>query len=381
MNENKLNNSDRPFMAQALKLAACGLYTTYPNPAVGCVFVRNGKIIGQGYHHKAGQPHAEIMALKDANYDVKGATCYVTLEPCSHYGRTPPCAKTLANAGIARCVIATGDPNPKVSGRGIAILKEAGIKVTLSVLEDKARFLNRAFMKGITHKMPYVSLKSGMSTDAKTALADGQSKWITGEKSRSCVQNIRAKCDVIITGSGTVIADNPSLSVRYNELPKKARKILSLEDVRQPLKVILDSKERLVCSSFKLFSEGLNLWVTASKDGCLHEEIINEHITRLYVPLDETDHVSIKKVLEYLGEKSYRHVLVEAGSILSSAFVNQNLVDDFYFFIAPKILGKSAKSALSLNDPLCLDDSFKYKIKKVKKYGDDVMIHGVVKEY
>lgn len=381
MLENKFSKQDRLFMGEALSLARCGLYTTYPNPAVGCVFVRGGKIIGRGYHHKAGQPHAEIMALNDAKNDVKGATCYVTLEPCSHYGRTPPCAKRLVEAGISRCVIATGDPNPQVHGRGIEILKQASIEVCYPLCDDKARFLNRAFMKAITQKLPYVSLKIGMSTDAKTALANGQSKWITCQKSRAQVQKLRALCDVIITGSGTVISDNPLLNVRYDELPKKTRKVLPREELRQPLKVILDSHARLVPEHFQIFSKGQVLWVVgATTDEC-REEIVDEHVTKLYLSCDQDGHVNLRKVLEYLGQKDYRHVFVEAGSLLSSAFVKADLVDEFYFFIAPKLLGKSSRDALRLEEPLALDDCLKYKIVKTKKCGDDVLIHGLIKEY
>lgn len=205
----QVSDTDKKFMMQALKLASCGLYTSYPNPAVGCVIVRDGKIIGRGYHHKAGCPHAEIMALQDASFDVEGATVYVTLEPCSHYGRTPPCALKLKELKVKRVVAAADDPNPKVNGKGFKILRDAGIEVTQHVLEKEALFQNRAFMKSITGPIPYVSVKVGMSLDGKTALKDGSSKWITGPESRQKVQDIRAKSDCIITGVNTVIADDP----------------------------------------------------------------------------------------------------------------------------------------------------------------------------
>lgn len=381
MSENKFLKQDRLYMAEALKLAKCGLYTTYPNPAVGCVFVRNGKIIGRGYHHKAGQPHAEIMALNDAKNDVKGATCYVTLEPCSHYGRTPPCANRLVEAGISRCVIATGDPNPKVHGLGIEILKQAAIEVSYPLLEEKARFINRAFLKSITQNIPYVSLKIGMSSDAKTALANGQSKWITCDKSRRQVQKLRAMCDVIITGSGTVISDNPLLSVRYDELPKHARKILAEEDVRQPLKVILDTRESLICENFRIFSQGKVLWVVGSKDNCSYEQALNENVTKLSLPIASDGHIDLHKLLAYLGSKNYRHALVEAGSILSTSFVNADLVDDVYLFIAPKLLGMNSRNALNLKEPQALDECLKYKIVKAKHCGEDIFVHGLIKEY
>ena len=236
-------------------------------------------------------------------------------------------------------------------------------------------------MKAITQNIPYVTLKVGMSSDAKTALANGQSKWITCDKSRRQVQKLRAMCDVIITGSGTVISDNPLLSVRYDELPKKTRKILSREDVRQPLKVILDTRDSLVCENFKIFSQGKVLWVVGSKDGSSSEQSLNEHVTKLSLPIAVDGHIDLNKLLAYLGSKNYRHALVEAGSILSTAFVNADLVDDFYFFIAPKLLGMNSRNALNLKEPQALDDCLKYKIVKAKRCGDDIFVHGLIKEY
>lgn len=367
---------DRLFMKQALKLASKGRFTTFPNPAVGCVIVRDGRIIGRGYHHKAGQPHAEVMALKNANFDVKGATAYVTLEPCSHYGRTPPCAKTLSEAGISRCVIACTDPNPKVSGRGIKILRDAGVEVSEHVLENQALFLNRAFMKSVIGPYPYVSVKVAMSTDAKSALSDGQSKWITSEKSRSHVQKLRAQSDVIITGSDTIIADNPRLNVRFNELPKKVLKAIGDTPFKQPLKVVLDSRRRLSPDAFPIFKEGNTLLVHASGNGnCDYtEQKYSECLTILYLPKDG-EHIDLKALLKYLGERSYRHCFIEAGATLSSAFIEQNLVDELYVFIAPKLLGYQGRQAFKINSPKLLSDALKFKLHKLKKCGDDVLLH------
>lgn len=264
----KDKQSDKHFMKLALKQARRGLYTTSPNPAVGCVIVRDGKVLGKGYHHQAGQPHAEIMAMRDAEErgnTICGATVYVTLEPCSHYGRTPPCAKALCEALVKRVVIAMGDPNPKVSGRGIAMLEEAGIEVKVGVCEKQAQELNRAFLYSITHKRPWVFVKYGMSLDSKLALSSGESQWITGIDARADVQRLRLWSDVIITSHATVKSDNPRMTVRVRELPEDVRKNLDLDLIRQPRRVVIDSMGTLcaernlrLLEPYSLFKDGEN---------------------------------------------------------------------------------------------------------------------------
>lgn len=366
---------DVHYMTRALKLASHGSYTTYPNPAVGCVFVRGGRIIGAGWHHHAGQPHAEIMALNNASGDVRGATAYVTLEPCSHYGRTPPCAMRLVKEGVARVVVAAGDPNPQVSGRGIAMLREAGIEVTEHVLEREAWFLNRAFMKAIMGTMPFVTLKVGMSLDGATAMQSGESKWITGPKSRADVQDLRAQCDVILTGSGTVVADDPKLSVRRDELPFEARMLLGAERVRQPLKVILDGRGRLDPGQWQIFAEGRVLWCTASKNEELRTEALDEHVTRAYVPGGADGHLDLRAILEYLGQKQYRRVMVEAGAELTGSFIASGLADEIYCYVAPKILGMQSRRAFGFDSPERLGEAPALRLLDVKRLGDDIRQH------
>ena len=264
----KDKQSDKHFMKLALKQARRGVYTTSPNPAVGCVIVRDGKVLGKGYHHQAGQPHAEIMAMRDAEErgnTICGATVYVTLEPCSHYGRTPPCAKALCEAHVKRVVIAMGDPNPKVSGRGIAMLEEAGIEVKVGVCEKQAQELNRAFLYSITHKRPWVFVKYGMSLDSKLALSSGESQWITGIDARADVQRLRLWSDAIITSHATVKSDNPRMNVRVRELPEDVRKKLDLDLIRQPRRVVIDSMGTLcaernlrLLEPYRLFKDGEN---------------------------------------------------------------------------------------------------------------------------
>lgn len=268
--------SDKHFMKLALKQAAKGFYTTSPNPAVGCVIVRNGKILGKGYHHQAGQPHAEVMAMRDAqerHEDIRGATVYVTLEPCSHYGRTPPCAKALCDAGVRRVVMATLDPNPKVAGRGKAMLEEAGIEVRVGVCARKAEDLNRAFLYSIIAKRPWVFTKHAISLDGKVALASGESRWITGLEARSDVQRLRLWSDAIITSHETVKADNPRMNVRVRELPEDVRKRLDLDLISSPIKVIIDSHGTLcqdrntsLLEPYGIFASGENYIVVGTHE-------------------------------------------------------------------------------------------------------------------
>lgn len=363
-------------MMQALKLASCGLYTSYPNPAVGCVIVRDGKVIGKGYHHKAGEPHAEIMALTDASFDVEGATAYVTLEPCSHYGRTPPCALRLIEQKVSRVVVAAGDPNPKVSGRGFKMMEDAGIEVVPHVLEEMSLFQNRAFMKSIVSSHPYVSVKTGMSLDAKTALGDGQSKWITSDKSRMKVQDIRAKSDCILTTAATVIADDPKMNVRYETFPEKILKKIDKKFIRQPLKVIVDSKNVLDIEQYQIFKEGKVLLVNATDDTELYlkEEKVNDVVTRLYLP-EQNGHVNLDDLLVSLSEMQIRRVMVEAGSTFVSALLDLGFVDEIYAFIAPKILGKGARDAFVTAPLANLNQKPAFKLHSVKTYGDDVLMH------
>ena len=245
MNWSELDNQ---MMSRAIQLARKGFYTTRPNPCVGCVIVKDNQIVGEGYHQKAGEPHAEVHALRMAGELARGATAYVTLEPCSHYGRTPPCALALINIGIKRVVVAVEDPNPQVGGRGIQMLRDAGIKVDVGLHRDEAYALNLGFMKRMESGLPWVTVKLAASLDGKTALSNGVSKWITGPEARRDVQRLRLRACAIVTGIETVLADDPSLNVRYSELGSLSSQ-LSEAQVLQPLRVVLDSRARMPISA------------------------------------------------------------------------------------------------------------------------------------
>lgn len=315
------------YMNLAIEEAKKGIYTTRPNPAVGCVIVKSGLIIGSGFHPIAGQPHAEVFALRNSTQSVEGATAYVTLEPCSHTGKTPPCAEALINSGVSRVVIAGLDPNPKVAGRGVTMLLEAGISVTVGVCTEQAEQLNLGFLKSMRHKMPYVRLKIASSLDGRTAMASGESKWITGPAAREDVQKLRAMSGAIITGSQTIIEDNPSLNVRSHQLG------VPVDKVPQPRVVVLDRRQRLDKVQYKVFeAPDTLLWTEPDLGHLLH-----------------------KLVTEY----QVHDVLVEAGSQVSGSFIEAGLVDELIVYQAPCVLGHSAKPMLTLDiENLCCQRRF-----------------------
>ena len=335
---------DRYFMMLAIEQAKRGLYTTRPNPAVGCVIVQADKVVGQGFHPKAGQPHAEVFALKDAGTRAIGATAYVTLEPCSHTGRTPPCALGLIKAGVKRVVIAGLDPNPQVAGRGVKLLEQAGIAVTVGVLTAQAEALNKGFLKAMRSQMPYVRLKIATSLDGRTAMASGESKWITGTAAREDVQKLRAQSGVIITGSETVIVDNPQLNVRSNQLG------INPEQVPQPKIVILDRRGRLkhdLQSDYQLCQSPKTLY--------WREESLIELLKNL------------------VSEHHCYDVLVEAGASVAGSFLQQQLVDELIVYQAPCLLGTQARPMVAIN-PLALAQQLRFDIHSHEQLGTDLKL-------
>ncbi|WP_299006406.1 bifunctional diaminohydroxyphosphoribosylaminopyrimidine deaminase/5-amino-6-(5-phosphoribosylamino)uracil reductase RibD [uncultured Shewanella sp.] len=336
---------DIKMMSRALTLARKGLYTTRPNPSVGCVLAQGGEVIGEGYHIKAGGPHAEVHALAQAGSKAKGCTAYVTLEPCSHYGRTPPCAKGLIQAGVTRVVIATEDPNPQVKGRGIAMLQDAGIQVSVGLLGPEAIKLNKGFMKSMAKKLPWVTVKLAASLDGKTALSNGVSKWITGPESRRDVQRLRARHGALVTGIETVLADNPHLNVRYNELGELVHS-LSESDVIQPIRVILDSRARLPEKVALFDIQSPILLVSCVPYSEESRQAWPDHVSHLLLPSID-GRVDLAKLLEHLSTLCHS-VLVEAGATLAGAFMAEGLADELVLYQAIKILGDKGRNLLSL---------------------------------
>ncbi|KPY40315.1 Riboflavin biosynthesis protein RibD [Pseudomonas syringae pv. primulae] len=357
---------DVHYMARALELARKGLYSTHPNPRVGCVIVREGQIVGEGWHALVGEPHAEVHALRQAGEQARGATAYVTLEPCSHHGRTPPCADALVNAGVTRVVASMQDPNPEVAGRGLLRLMTAGIAVQCGVLEAEARALNKGFIKRMETGQPYVRIKLAMSLDGRTAMASGESQWITGPEARSAVQRLRAQSSVVLTGADTVLADKARLTVRPDELGLNAE-LTALAAARAPLRVLIDGRLRVPLDA-PFFQAGSALVATcaaASARGRYHDE--GHEIVAM---ADSAGHVDLRKLLTELGARGVNEVLVEAGPRLAGAFTRLGLVDEFQIFIAGKFLGSSARPLLDL--PLAqMSEALELKIVEMRAVGND----------
>ena len=378
---NKLNaacfsDSDKRYMSRAVELARKGRFTTSPNPNVGCVIVRNNIIVGEGFHKQAGFPHAEINALAMAADKAVDATCYVTLEPCSHYGRTPPCALALTKAGVKRVVVAMVDPNPKVAGRGINILLDAGIEVDVGLLEDQARDLNRGFIKRMQSKQPRVTVKLAASLDGKTALQNGQSQWITGAKARIDVQYYRAQHSAILTGSGTVIGDDPSLNVRYSELQQADGFSDEVDEisVRQPMRIILDSNNRLTLNERLFTLPGKVLLVSLSARDDLHNKEFSADIEQLICANDGSGRIDLQELLLRLNDYEINDLWVEAGAKLSGALFKSNLVDEFILYQAPKLMGDLARNLVNLPNFSKMDDVVQLTLQDVAIIGNDIRI-------
>lgn len=298
---------DAHYMARALELARKGLYSTHPNPRVGCVIVRDGEVVGEGWHERAGEPHAEVHALRQAGERARGACAYVTLEPCSHHGRTPPCAEALVKAGVARVVAAMQDPNPQVAGNGLKRLADAGIEVASGVLEAEARALNPGFLKRMEHGLPYVRVKLAMSLDGRTAMASGESQWITGPAARSAVQRLRARSSVVLSSASSVLADNARMTVRGAELGLEAD-TAALALSRPPLRVLIDGRLRLPLDA-PFYQAGPALVVTAAEDDPRYAAN-GQELLRLPGADGQVD---LRQLLVELARRGINEVLVEAG--------------------------------------------------------------------
>lgn len=341
---------DHLHMTRALRLAECGLYTTQPNPRVGCVIAREEETVGEGWHRRAGEPHAEVYALRAAGERARGATAYVTLEPCSHFGRTPPCADALIAAGIKRVVVASEDSNPQVAGGGFAKLRAAGIVVDIGLMRDAARELNRGFFARVERGRPWVRVKLAMSLDGRSALANGESKWITGEPSRADVQRWRARSSAIMTGSGTVFADDPRLTVRMAPM----RSLMAVEEIvdgadgPKPLRVVLDRDLRTPVGARVLDGSAPTLVVHA--DAVRTAAAHFGDIERAVVALDARGRLNLVEVLRLLSSRGVNELQVEAGATLCGALFQAGLVDELLVYVAPIVLGDRARPLLALHE-------------------------------
>jgi diaminohydroxyphosphoribosylaminopyrimidine deaminase/5-amino-6-(5-phosphoribosylamino)uracil reductase len=361
--------ADERYMWLALDLAAQGLGSTSPNPMVGAVLVKDGEIIGTGYHQKAGGPHAEVIALDAAGDLARGATLYVTLEPCSHTGKTPPCTNRIIAAGVRKVVVAMQDPNPLVNGRGLAQLNEAGIKVKSGVLQDNAERLNEAFIKFITEKHPFVTMKAAMTLDGKIATRTMASRWISGERSREYGHRLRNQHDAIMVGIGTVQADNPSLTTR---LP---------EGGKNPLRIVIDSNANTPLHS-KVVLEQPDTTLLFATDAAPEKQVLalRQHgVEVIQLPAGNNGRVPLDAVMDELGRRDITSVLVEGGSALNYSLLEQGLVDKVSFFVAPMIFGgDTALSPVGGTGVATVEEAWNITDIEINRYDSDILITGYI---
>lgn len=362
--------NDEYFMKRALNLAEKGMGFTSPNPLVGAVIVKNGKIIAEGYHESYGENHAEINALNNAIEDVYGTTMYVNLEPCSHFGKTPPCVNRIVKSGIKKVVVAMEDPNPAVSGNGIKILKENGIEVEVGILKKEAEKLNEIFIKYIITKRPFIIMKAGMSLDGKIATHTGDSRWVTGEKSREYGHILRQKVSSILVGVNTVIMDDPMLNTRLNKI-----------ECKDPIRIVLDSYGRTPLTS-KILNINPSNTIIAVTNLAADENIkaFKERGADVIITPAKNHKVDLEFLIEELGNKKIDSLLIEGGGEVNFSFLKENLVDKVIFFIAPKIIGgKDAKTPVEGEGVECLEDAICLQNVQITNMGKNIMVEGYLK--
>jgi diaminohydroxyphosphoribosylaminopyrimidine deaminase/5-amino-6-(5-phosphoribosylamino)uracil reductase len=359
-------DEDRRAMSRAFALAQRGLYTTDPNPRVGCVLLRDGQVVGEGWHERAGEAHAEPRALASAGAAARGATAYVTLEPCNHQGRTPPCTLALIEAGVARVVYALEDPNPLVAGGGAARLRQHGIHVASGLMAAACEELNPGYVRRMRTGMPYVRVKLASSLDGHTALASGESRWITSQEARKDAQAFRARSSAIVTGVGTILADDPALNVR-----------IGASD-RQPLRVVLDSHLRTPSDARVVDREGRVLVVGVHDDAARRKSLEVQQVEVQILPAKD-DRLDLAAVLALLGKRGMNEIWVEAGPTLAGAFVRERLFDELIVYVAPSLLGQGARPLLDLPPLKRLEEKMSLRFTDCRSVGDDLRITAVGK--
>lgn len=361
--------ADHDYMARALRLARRGLYTTDPNPRVGCVLVRDGNIVGEGWHQRAGSPHAEIEALRMAGESARGADCYVSLEPCCHHGRTPPCTDALKEAGVRRVVVAMSDPNPRVAGKGLKQLREAGIETRCGLLAAEAEKLNRGFCKRMRKGMPWVTVKMAASLDGRTALASGESRWITSAEARRDVHRWRARSSAIMTGIDTVLADDPALTARLE----------GVDEVLQPLRVVLDSRLRMPPSAKMLALPGETVVVTVTEDSATQHRL-EDAGARVWVVGEVAGRVDLGEVWSRLAAREINEVMVEAGPRLNGAVVQGRWLDEGLLYLAPCLLGADARGLFHLPGVETMGQRIEVQFGEIRRIGADLRIRFRLRE-
>ncbi len=377
MNLSDVDFKHASFMEQALQLARRGLYTTMPNPRVGCVLVKDDIVIGQGWHEIAGSGHAEVNALANTKQSAQGATAYVTLEPCSHFGKTPPCCDLLIKAGVATVVVAMIDPNPAVAGDGIKRLEAAGISVITGVLSEAARKINPGFVKRMEVGLPYIRCKMAMSLDARTSMASGESQWITGSEAREKVQRLRAQSCAVVTGIGSILQDDSSLTVRESELGDLEGEASAADIVvHQPLRVVVDSNLRIPLDAGILSQKGCTVIASAVRKPVVENELKQRwQVDCIHLP-GADGKVDLEGLMRYLGRRQCNEVLIEAGPNIAGSFLQHGLIDEFQFYMASSLMGSEARGLFEL--PLkSMKDRIQLCINNIYSVGNDWCIEAV----
>lgn len=368
---------DHQFMARAIKLAERGQFTTSPNPNVGCIIVKHGKIIGEGWHKKAGTAHAEVNALSGLSIDdTTDSTAYVTLEPCSHFGRTPPCANQLIDANIKRVVVAMLDPNPLVAGKGILLLMQAGVDVKVGLLEQDARAVNLGFLSRMERKRPFVKVKLAGSLDGKSALENGESKWITAEPARADVQTYRAQACAVLSTAKTVLADDAKLNVRQQQINFSYPLDDIVEQVRQPIRIILDSRCQLHTNvdQLALFSTDAKVVIVIKQSDPI-PDLLNPHVRFVQLPYNESDGgFVLDSLLDWCGQNEINNLWVEAGASLAASFVEAQLFDELIMYVAPKIMGRNAQGILPVGPFSSMEQTINLKLQSLSQLGQDIRL-------
>lgn len=372
MNTN-FSEFDEKFLSRAFQLAQKGRFTTMPNPNVGCVIVKNNRIVGEGYHKRAGEDHAEIYALRIAGDFALGSTVYVTLEPCSHYGRTPPCTTALINAGIKRIVIAMLDPNPCVAGKGVSLLKSSGVIVRHSMMLSQAESINRGFFKRIRRGCPWIKVKLAASLDGRTAMASGESKWITSIQSRQDVQCFRAESDVILSTASTILADNPRLNVRWSCFPESIKNVYAPDQIRQPIRVIIDSSNR-VLPSHRVINNIGKVWLVRIKKDQLNWPKEVEQLLVPTVKQNGYNKINLKELMKNLAYREINNIWVEAGPTLLGVLLNFGLIDELVLYQALKFLGSNARPLCWLPNIKDFKDIKTFKLIDMTNIGSDIRL-------
>lgn len=364
------NVSDHRYMARALALAYRGLFTTAPNPRVGCVIVRKGHIVGEGWHERVGCAHAEINALARAGEDAQGATAYLTLEPCCHEGRTPPCTDALIRAGMRRVVVAMSDPNPRIAGGGLKQLAAAGIEVYEGIARNEAEQLNPGFIMRMKHGRPFVRCKIAMSTDGRTAMASGESRWITGSAARRDVQYFRARSSVVLTGSGTVSMDNPSLTVRHEDLEAHSPPM-------QPVRVVLDTSLKIPAQSKLLSPPGRTMIVTGPSRQQPTQHFAKPDVDVIELPTTN-ERIDLHALMDFLAREEANEVLLEAGPTLNGAMLQAGLIDELVIYVAPVLMGSEARGLFDLPGLERMSQRVGLNVKDIRAVGEDWRITATI---